>query len=399
MPYLLYFFVPLIPLVNITDKIPKLAEGLGFINVMMVVLVLAWIFSSRKGPLVEKTPFNVPLLLFILITYIGLWRGSFYVGEAMPLGGPRFTQWKDLMMLPMLYFLTVNNIKDRRELRIMVLLMVGVMFYMETYFWREIRWYNLAFYRDKLRWFRGTFSNLGSNEWSAFFAQYSMVVLGLYLFDKVKIRKLFFLFIFTLNMLVLLYTFSRAAYLAAFTGLAFICLAKERKLLPILAIILICYSTLFPTAMVQRVEMTQTVEGQLDPSAAARLDYWHQAWELFQQNPVIGTGLYTFIKIGYHRDTHNMYLNVLSELGLTGFLLFLYLFYLSIKHGWRFYKSTDDNFLKGLSFGFVAATIASMVTNMFGNRFSYLCLGGYHWVFLGLIMRASILERQVKAQS
>lgn len=401
MLYLLYFFIPLIPLVNITNKIPKLLEGLGFINIMMIVLAIGWVVNniSKGRPIIEKAPLNIPALLFVFITLLGFINGSFTLNDSL-IGGDRFTSFKDLMMFPILYFVTLNTFTKKKEIKLLIILILVSMFYMDTYFYREIRWYSLTTYREKLRMFNGTFAETGgSNEWAAFFAQYSMIIYSLYLFSKKDKLKWLYLGVFVMNMAVLLFSFSRGAYLAAFGGLAVIGLLKQRKILPILLLLFVFYTVLLPQSVVQRIDISTEASGKLEESAASRLEYWETAWKLFKDNSLFGVGLFTFGHFNKGRDTHNMYMNVLAEMGILGFSIFMTLFILGIKYGWKVYKTTEDPFYKAFSFGFAVSIFASMMANMFGNRFTPLPLGGYHWVFMGLVMRIWAEEQRNKKQA
>ena len=89
-----------------------------------------------------------------------------------------------------------------------------------------------------------------------------------------------------------------------------------------------------------------------------------------------------------------MYLNILAEMGILGFSIFITLFILGIKYGWKVYKTTEDPFYKAFSFGFAVSIVASMTANIFGNRFTPLPLGGYHWVFTGFLMRIWVEEQR-----
>ena len=54
-------------------------------------------------------------------------------------------------------------------------------------------------------------------------------------------------------------------------------------------------------------------------------------------------------------------------------------------------ETTKDNFFKGLGLGFSACVLAVMVSNFFGDRWSFLQLGSYFWVFLALVVRGNLI--------
>ncbi|MCM8781397.1 MAG: O-antigen ligase family protein, partial [Candidatus Omnitrophica bacterium] len=146
-------------------------------------------------------------------------------------------------------------------------------------------------------------------------------------------------------------------------------------------------------------EQTKTEEGTLESSAQKRLELWKQGINIFQEYPLTGVGFSTtqFLGLGGgFADTHNIYIKTLTEQGITGLIILLILFWLALKSGWQLYKISDDTFLKGLGLGFVACTMATIATNLFGDRWTYLQLSAYYWVLLGLVARGNIiLEKQL----
>lgn len=115
---------------------------------------------------------------------------------------------------------------------------------------------------------------------------------------------------------------------------------------------------------------------------------------MFASNPVSGVGFDVIhergLKVGF-KDTHNIYMKTLAEQGMLGFVLFMSLLIVGFKSGWRLFSRTDDGFLKGVGLGFMACVIGMAVTNLFGDRWTFLQIGGYFWVFMGLTARGLLL--------
>jgi putative inorganic carbon (hco3(-)) transporter len=89
-----------------------------------------------------------------------------------------------------------------------------------------------------------------------------------------------------------------------------------------------------------------------------------------------------------------MFLKILVEQGVIGMFIFLSMFLIALKCGWRLYRDTEDPFFKGLGLGFIACVIATMTTNVFGDRWTYVQLGAYYWVFLALVVRSNIIIKE-----
>jgi len=394
----LLFMIPLLPLQNIIVKLHQFPFGKDFIDILLVAMIIGWFLRTlvKKENIFEKTPFNLLLFLLTLITYIGLWRGSSYLGFPAPINASdiRVQNWKNYIILPLLYFITLNNIKDIKWMKRLVLLMVFSMFLMDYYTINQIRWITSWMSRIKLH---GTFVWLGPNELAAFYATYTFVILGMFWFDKVKIRRILFGAVILLNLYCVLFLYSRGAYIAVLIGLIFFSLVKNKKLLIPLVAILIFWQTFLPSSVVERINITENQEGVLDTSSQSRLVLWQESIKLFEQNPIIGVGYDVFSYLGYEkRDTHNIYLKVLAEQGIIGIIILFLLFYLALKYGWKLYKMASDSFLRGLGLGFTLCVIATMAVNMFGDRWTYLPLGAYFWVFLALVVRGNIITKESK---
>jgi len=395
--YSLLFLVFLFPLQNVVDKLRPFPFGKDYIDIILIAMVLGWILKSvvEKRKIFESTLFNNPLFIMAVFTFISLVLGSFYLSYSftLNLGDLRLQNWKNYMLFPLIYFIVVNNISNVKEIKRLILAMILSMFVMDYYTINQIRWSSGLLSRDKLH---GTFVWLGPNELGAFFAAYSLVLLGIYLFEKVVIKKALIGLIFILNLFCVLFLFSRGAYVGMIAGLIALAFLKSKKLLILLIVLLISWQSLLPLSVVERISQTRTEQGTLDDSVTSRLYLWQKGMGLFNQSPIIGIGFNTvnFLDLGGYSDTHNIYVKILAEQGIVGFTIFILLFWLALKSGWQLYKNSKDGFLKGLGLGFILCVIAMMATNIFGDRWTHFTVGAYYWVFLALVVRGNIISSE-----
>ena len=82
-----------------------------------------------------------------------------------------------------------------------------------------------------------------------------------------------------LTIFATMYTFSRGGYLAVLFGVFVLGLLKDRKLLLVLGVFLLTWQTVVPTAVRERVNMTENANGQLEASAQERVELWKNAEE------------------------------------------------------------------------------------------------------------------------
>ena len=140
---------------------------------------------------------------------------------------------------------------------------------------------------------------------------------------------------------------------------------------------------------------------QFDASAQDRLVLWHDALELFKRNPISGTGFDTYGsmgRVGGYRDTHNYYIKVLAEMGVLGMLLYLVVLWSMFATGFRLYRATRDPFWRGIAVGFLAMMASIVISNFFGDRWTYQQLDGYLWLILGCVIRG-LLAFEEEAES
>ncbi len=148
----------------------------------------------------------------------------------------------------------------------------------------------------------------------------------------------------------LLLTFSRGAYIALvfsfislipFVGYKF----KNRKAGIILMVMIISFLFLGQPIISRFISSFDAAEG----SNAGRILIWQNAIEVFKQNPVIGVGVGNypltqdeFISSRSPINAHNTYLEIVTELGLSGLLLWLGMLTSAL---WLLFRNAKNNSL------------------------------------------------------
>lgn len=394
------FLVPFFPLRNVLEKFSNFPLGKDFIDLVLLSIILGWVIKStiNKDKILINTPFNTVIFLIIFYTYFSLWRGSFYLGLPLPISFSdiRLQNWKNFIIFPLLYLITVNNIKNVKEIKWLIIFISLSMLIVNYYTLNQIRWITDIASRIKIK---GTFVHLGPNELAAFFTTYTFIILGILFFNIEKILKFLFSLVVFLNSICILFLYSRGAYIAFLICMSILAFIKKRVLLIILIFFLFFWKDILPYKVVERIEQTKTEDETLDASSQTRIDIWKKSIEYFKSNPIIGMGFSTvyFLELANNlHDTHNIYLKILVEQGIIGFIFFLLFIFLSLKNGIILYKNADDQFLKGLGFGFTISVVSLLILNFFGDRWTYHQVGAYFWVILGLVVRANIIVSEEK---
>jgi len=392
----LFVLVALIPLPNLWYMLHPYPFGKDLIDFLFFG-VLVGIFINKNG--LAKGQNSAFLILFILVNYIALWNSSLNFNLPAPVTTENdlLRDWKNYAEMIFLYFLVLSTVKEDKQLKTVLLIATIVILLIVV---REYRNFTEggAFSYDKRS--EGPFwvVGLGANHLGAFVAEYGAFLLGLYLCDDNKKRRWLYLVTVLFSIHPLFFSYSRGAYVAAVAALIFLGIVKNRKLLALVIALFVSWQTILPVTVAERIAMTENPGGQLEASAEHRIVMWEYAKAMFEQNPIFGVGYGGFgLSLPPEEtltDTHSFYMKMLSEQGLIGATLFVLLLLLAFRSGWQLYRMGPSPFYKGLGLGFLGCIVACSVANLFGDRWSYFVLGGYLFVFWGLVDRSILLARE-----
>ncbi|HXH02176.1 MAG TPA: O-antigen ligase family protein [Candidatus Competibacteraceae bacterium] len=385
--------IAMFPLQNIyLGKLPGLGAGLNFLNGMMLLALLGW---KLRAPLAAPTPtpLHRPLYAYFLVFLLSVFYSQITLGS-IPEGS--FSALKDMFIPVLLYFIVLGSVRSRRAVIATVLatlLPLPYMFYVfRSQLGNVIRWH----YDDDMRLVKGTFMELGSNEIGAFYAGYTLVLLGLCYFVRSLWVRAILGALALINLYCLLYSYSRGSWLSFLLGLAVMAWYASRKLAiaAVLGVALLSGSimTVFPVSVQERFSTIFVEEEQRDNSAQSRWVLWGLAMEQYWKSPVVGIGFRTFARVNpLAKDTHNYYVKLLTEQGALGLGVFLVILWRAYRGALELLRRADDPLYRGLALGMLGCLAAFALGNMFGDRFSHYPLIAYFWVYLALIQRARLL--------
>lgn len=396
----LYFLVPLLPLQTVRYRLLDYPLGNKLVDIILLGVVLGAAF--RGGFRFAKTPMNKLLLVFGVFCYVQLWLGSFTLNSALPLAitDPRFSNWKNYMVLFILFAVIAGVIKDVKQIKILVLLMCISVFLVDKGFYSNMSGRDLSHFSYEVR-DGGPLGYAGVNGVATFEAEFMLFLLGLMAFEQRKLRKLAMWGLFLFSGYSLMYSFSREAYAGILVGALFLGVLKQRWVLVTLIAFLLSWQSLVPTSVRERVLMTyDKSDGQLDSSAEDRVRLWDDAMDLVRANPALGTGFDTYEwmhRVSIYTDTHNYFLKVLVETGAVGLLFFLALLAKMARLGLRLFRTAKDPFLRSLGLGFSLVMACVFVVNFFGDRWLYLEVNGFLWVTLACVVRGQMIVNETEA--
>lgn len=389
--YGFYYMIPFLPYRTMRDHFLDYPLGANVLTILVFAVIVGAIIHGKRLP---KSKLFLLWLIFGVYLYISLWIGT-ALGNAPPplwLSDINFVTWKDYMLIPLIFAAAGLVIEDRKAIRMVVILTALTLLFIDRASLLESMtrtWTN--FDEDKRS---GGPLAYGSNQTAAFLVQFAMFFWGFAQFVKRKKVKLATYFLIAVTILAAMYTFSRAGYLAILFSVFVLGILKDRKLLLILGVFLLVWQSIVPTAVRERVNMTENSNGQLEASAQERVDLWENAERSMLHSPIIGNGFATF-QLGEHvdnlKDTHNWYVKVMVETGLIGVILALLILQQLLSLSYKLFRRASDPLYRGLGLGLLLATCACIISNFFGDRWTYIEITGLLWVLAGAAIRATHL--------
>lgn len=160
----------------------------------------------------------------------------------------------------------------------------------------------------------------------------------------------------------LLLTYSRGGFGAFFVSmLALILLCRRKKAIMLYTAAMTVAFIIFNTGGVaSRIALSVVYK---DSSSLYRMEIWKAAFNMFLADPILGNGPGTtwyYLSAGsdklfsYILHSHNIYLQVAAEMGITGLAAFLYLLYRKVYDGFRLLGESITAEERGALHGFVA---------------------------------------------
>lgn len=383
-----FFLVILfISLPNIHHKMYKFPYGKDFIDILFISILIG-LFLRNK---LKCNTFNGKLILvYIFYSYVTLWICSSNYSLSAPIttSNAVLYDWKNYAQMLLLYFFGYNIIKDLKDQEKSVMLITIVLLFIAL---RAFRAYTQGEYYSEESRYEGPFwaVGLGANHFAAFVADYWAFLLGIFLYDINKKRRIFLLITLLFLLHPLFFAYSRGAYAAAAGTLVIYGLFKNRYLLLIILLIFVFWKSVLPHTVIERIENTQQEE-QLDLSSQRRLILWDNAITLWKKEPVLGNGFGSFAYSSVtalgkdYTDPHNIYVKFLAEQGVIGFTFLILLLFSAIKSGFTLIRCSSIPFQKGVGLGLIGCVVSISITNAFGDRWSFQELASFFWIIWGI---------------
>jgi len=361
-------------------------------DVILSIVGLTWLAKTalyKELGLAFRTPLNVPMAAYaiaaILATGLGVLTGTVR-------GGGGFFFVVKYIQYFVIYFMVVNNLRDRRQFqRFLVALLLTA---------AVVSVIGVLQIPSGVR-VSAPFEGKGGepNTLGGYLVLMLALVLGLLLASRSGRARLLLGLLALVVLVPLLFTLSRASYLALIPMALALLVWSERKA-PIalaLALALVAAPFVVPRSVADRVLYTFTeaphggqlqVAGfRLDGSTSERIQSWRIALlDDWPKRPVFGFGVtgYRFLDAQYPR--------VLAETGMAGFAAFLWLQAGLFAEALRVLRRTRDPLFKGVALGFLAGFVALVTHSIGANTFIIVRIMEPFWFLTGMVILIPQLE-------
>ncbi|MDI9240376.1 O-antigen ligase family protein [Lysobacter sp. LF1] len=385
----LYLFLILLPLQNITaGYLPNIGGGFNFLNVMFLVSLFT--AMAQGGKLAPGEGVNTWVGLYAGYMLLSMLIGFHFVDDPTN----HFNQLKDHLVGLFVVYVVQMSVRDWQGVRLVVLATLVPLPYIAKVVWNQHYSVASTHYSDDLR-ISGTFALLGANEFAAFCVTVAVVLFAMLLACRLsRFWRLMLIGGIACMVLGVLYAYSRTAYISLILGLVTVVLVWRGRLKLILPLMLavIVLPAVLPKSVVERFDSTTVEEGKRDESTELRIEYWKIAWSNFLRNPIVGTGYHTFHhrEINpYGRDTHNLYIRMLSEGGILGAIVLVGILLSVLRTAMRqVAHSRSGTWAYALALGLMGAWVSMIISNLFGDRFTYYPVVAYFWAYVALVAKS-----------
>ena len=367
------------------------AYDFPFAKIIAVVTILGLFMTKDKMSLPKTRETILIILLGIYFTFTNFY--AFYPDYA-------WIQWQKVIKILLMTLVTMMLINDRRKLKYLIMVIafsIGFLGLKGGIFSLATGGQHMVYGPE------GSF--LADNNDMALALNMTLPMLFYLARGEENSRlKMVFWFVFVMNIVAVIFTYSRGGFLAL-AGVGILLFFKSRyKILaiPIVIVALIVGMSYIPEKWFGRIETIQTYEESY--SAVARINAWHTAWNVAKDKPLYGAG-FEGLRYGTRYryspdpsstafDVHSIYFEVLGEHGFVAFGLFMALMLYTLSTAQKLKKIVRTN--KNLTWDedysnmFQISIFAYMIGGVFLGR-AYFDLF-YHIVAMVVIMNVLILK-------
>ncbi len=377
--------------------VPGRAVVIRIEDFLLIAVFFTWLAKmaiNKELGLLVRTPLNLPIIAYVLACILFTLKGILIGTVAYPLKSTFYLlKYSEYFML---YFLVANNIHNKRQIKIFLVLFLITCAIISLYGWLQIG--SGVRVTAPFEGPKGEPNTMGG-----YLLFMLAIITGLLLYNTSRTWQFGLGALTCLIIPPFLFTQSRGSFLAIIpVFLTLILLTRKRRV--ILTIIVVVALILSPLILPRSVKarITGTFKGReyeigplrtpLAASAGARVESWKYVFRIWTKRPLLGYGI---TGLGF---IDSQYTRTLGELGVIGLGIFIWLLVTIFRSSLRVYRRIEDRFAQGLTLGFIAGFIALVILSMTANAFIIVRIMEPFWFMAAIIMMLPKIMAQETAQ-
>lgn len=374
------------------------------VNVFIGLLIFTFIIKKLLNKKIDiaGSPLNISFAILIIISLTSF-VNSVNIHSSIQ-GIVKLLKYGSLLII------LESEIKDRTHIKkIIIAAMFGLLLASLDGLYQLV--FGVDFFRHKpydyvigLTRLKAAFPH--TNIFAGYLTLFVPVSVALFLYYLKGKNKAVFGVIFGLGLFCLIFTFCRSAAIGFFLTMLLAGLLRKDKLVIFSLVALIMIS---PFIVPKNIRNWSQKTGSITELLLnkERLVLYETSFNMIKHHPVLGVGVNTYC-LNYQKyklhDTgegtantmwyaHNSYLQMASEIGIIGLLVFFYLLFQLFKQWWIFYKKAGDNFLKISSLGLLMGIVAFLVHGLTETNLYYPKIVVLFWFHVSLLTSILFLKK------
>lgn len=369
--------------------------------IVLILILITKLISRDKNDNVLNKHNNVIFLL--LFAYLGICMLGFLKVSSTQ----QFIYAIVSFILPLMFFFTINENTARIIDKILKFIIIFNIIYAiltivsSLNYSAMMSFLNNNLVKQYTKQYRANMM-LGSSITVSYYFNITLPLCFFFFYNsKTKLWKRIGLIATILNITVTLILLSRVSALTTCIIVFFFLLLKNKKKDFLKKLVFFILIIILGIQLINFFDLDRLVKGFSDNSTSERMSSMKLAYEIFKDNPIIGSGTGNYFTRVYEErvityegctglvDPHNVYLLILSETGILGFLLlsgiFVYIYFLIC-------KIKNDEYRKVAKI----TMIAFLITQVGGSHlFTSMELSMIFWTYLA-IFRLGIVKEKIE---
>lgn len=274
------------------------------------------------------------------------------------------------------YFILINSVDTKSKLKMLIYVFIisatcASIYGIYQYKFGDVysqAWIDEDKFEDIRMRVYSTFEN--PNVFGEYLILVIPIIAALIFDEKGFMKKLILFGMFAINCLALIYTFSRGCWLGIIFGIAILAIIKDRRFILLGVIALLASPLILPETIINRF---MSIGDMTDSSTSYRVYIWFGTIAMLKDYWLSGVGLgnTSFNRVypiySYNGvvapHSHNLYLQLMAEHGIVGFIIFIEIIY-------NFYKEAAISMSKRKNI-VLAGIISGMAGFLLESMFDY----------------------------